>query len=73
MITIKLFTYSIQYLKFNSKNHCELVTTKYSNTLVAYSNGYDDYYLRGVQAFQFRKHDFELWVGGGGLDMYQQF
>ena len=28
--------------------------------------------LRGVQAFQFRKHDFDLWVGGDGLDMYQQ-
>ena len=26
----------------------------------------------GVQAFQFRKHDFDLWVGGDGLDMYQQ-
>ena len=26
----------------------------------------------GVQAFQFRKHDFDLWIGGGGLDMYQQ-
>ena len=26
----------------------------------------------GVQAFQFRKHDFDLLVGGGGLDMYQQ-
>ena len=25
-----------------------------------------------VQAFQFRKHDFDLWVGGDGLDMYQQ-
>ena len=24
----------------------------------------------GVQAFQFRKHDFDLWVGGGGLDMF---
>ena len=24
------------------------------------------------QAFQFRKHDFDLWVGGDGLDMYQQ-
>ena len=27
---------------------------------------------RGVQAFQFRKHDFELWVGGYGLDIYPQ-
>ena len=26
----------------------------------------------GVQAFQFWKHDFDLWVGGDGLDMYQQ-
>ena len=26
----------------------------------------------GVQAFQFRKHEFDLWVGGDGLDMYQQ-
>ena len=26
----------------------------------------------GVQAFQFRKQDFDLWVGGDGLDMYQQ-
>ena len=26
----------------------------------------------GVQAFQFRKHDFDLWVGGHGLDMFQQ-
>ena len=26
----------------------------------------------GVQAFQFRKHDFDLWVRGDGLDMYQQ-
>ena len=26
----------------------------------------------GIQAFQFRKHDFDLWVGGDGLDMYQQ-
>ena len=25
-----------------------------------------------VQAFQFRKHDFDLWVGGDGLGMYQQ-
>ena len=29
--------------------------------------------LRGwVQAFQVGKHDFDLWVGGDGLDMYQQ-
>ena len=26
----------------------------------------------GVQAFQFLKPDFDLWVGGDGLDMYQQ-
>ena len=27
-----------------------------------------------IQAFQFRKHDFDLWVGGrgDGLNMYQQ-
>ena len=25
-----------------------------------------------IQAFQFRKHDFDLWVGSGGLEMYQQ-
>ena len=25
----------------------------------------------GVQAFQFRKHDFDLWVGGDGLDKYR--
>ena len=30
------------------------------------------YIDRGVQAFQFRKHDFDLWVGDDGLDMYQQ-
>ena len=30
------------------------------------------FYLRGVQAFQFRKHDFDLWVRGVGLGMYQQ-
>ena len=28
--------------------------------------------LRGVQAFHFLKHDFDLWVGGDGLDKYQQ-
>ena len=28
--------------------------------------------LRGVQALHFRKHYFDLWVGGVGLDMYQQ-
>ena len=29
--------------------------------------------LRGrVQAFQVWKHDFDLWVGGDGLKMYQQ-
>ena len=26
-----------------------------------------------IKAFQFRKHDFDLWVRGDGLDMYQQF
>ena len=26
----------------------------------------------GIQAFQFRKHDFDLWVRSDGLDMYQQ-
>ena len=26
----------------------------------------------GVQAFQFRKHDFDLLVGGDNMDMYQQ-
>ena len=26
----------------------------------------------GVQAFQTWKHDFDLWVGGDCLDMYQQ-
>ena len=33
------------------------------------------YYLKpvkGVQAFRFWKQDFDLWVGGDGLDMYQQ-
>ena len=28
--------------------------------------------FKGVQAFQFLKHNFELWVGGDGLDMYPQ-
>ena len=28
--------------------------------------------LRGVQAFQILKHDFELFLGDDGLDMYQQ-
>ena len=26
----------------------------------------------GVQAFQFRKHYFDIWVRGGSPDMYQQ-
>ena len=30
------------------------------------------HFKEGVQAFNFWKHDFELWVGGGGLDMYPQ-
>ena len=28
--------------------------------------------LRGVQAFQFWKHDFEIWIWGDGLGKYQQ-
>ena len=28
--------------------------------------------LRGVQAFQIWKQNFDPWVGGDGLDMYQQ-
>ena len=26
----------------------------------------------GFRPFKFRKHDFDLWIGGDGLDMYQQ-
>ena len=48
--------------------------TKYSVT-VTYTHNFQclQYWLRGrVQAFQVWKHDFDLWVAGDGLDMYQQ-
>ena len=69
------FTMASNTMKYSLKNICHfavLTTNSHNRSHIAKNFVDSDRPFNSVQAFQFRKHYFDLWVGGDGLDMFQQ-